>query len=663
MTYLVSADCETARITNFCKCPPMTCLAWATADGAGLFHVRDRAWVPFVANLLEHGTWTNANLPFDLAVVCREEPELIPLAWQALFEGRCVCTQMNERLIDIANGVKLTQEYNLAAIALRRFGVELDKDPELRRNYGPLRDVPLDQWNERQRQYPIDDARWNLRVHHDQGDGPGPDRFARACTSMALQFSSIWGFRTDLPRVYRLKASYERELAKAIDTLREGIDLPTGREWERLKEDPDLLQIALLEAPLIRPKREKGAMKWTRTPAVARTRLEHILRQQGQEPRMTKGGEDGENPQTSIDEEACRESGDTTLFAYAEYQSIQKRLSYDLKALMAGEVHPGYIALQTNGRTASRGESKKHVLLPGEEPQLLYNAQNMPKKGGERECIVPRPGCKFIILDYPSLEMRTWAQVCLDTVGTSVLADFLNDPDKDPHSYLAAKVAGVTYEAVMANKKQYFEARDNAKRLNYGCMADMGPKRFIATCHKDEIKLAATYQEEMVIAYRFKALWEATWPEARLYFRFIQSLGNPCTITQFVTGRIRGNCSYTDACNGFFSSLANDLAQAALFTIQRECYDPSRNSILFGCRVVLFPHDEFVIEAPDDGYLHDRAMRVKALCDEGARDFLPDIIVSTEPCVANRYSKSAKALYDADKRLVPWDIEEKEAAA
>ena len=565
------------------------------------------------------------------------------------------CTQINERLICVRTGVSLNRDFTLEAMVKNRFGHQLDKDPEIRLNYGELRNVPLHMWNDRQRLYPIDDSVWGYKVHVDQGDEPGPDRWNRVRTDFALVLAGAWGFRTDLPRVYRLKAAYERSLVDTIHKLSVGIPLPTGKAWAALKEDPDALHQALLRAPLIRPKTDKGVRKWSRTPAAARTRLEDVLRSQGLEPRMTAGGESEDSEeQVSIDAEACRESGDPTLKAYADYTSIQKRLGYDIKALMAGEVHPGYIALQSNGRTASRGPNKRD-----KSPLLAYNAQNIPKKGGERECIVPRPGYKFLIVDYPSLEMRTWAQVCLETIEFSTLADFLNDPTKDPHSHLAARIAGVSYETVMANKKKYKDARDNAKRGNYGYMADMGAPRMVATCRKDDITLApGGYDAEIAEAWRLKNLWKSTWPEAQPYFDYVKSLGNPCDITQFVTGRERGMCSYTDAANGFFSGLANDLAQGILFTISRECYDPSQGSILYGCRVVLFPHDEYVIEVPDDDGLHERATHLKRLCDEGSKKYTEDIIVSTEPCIANRYSKSAEAVYDASGRLIPWDTEE-----
>jgi hypothetical protein len=124
---------------------------------------------------------------------------------------------------------------------------------------------------------------------------------------------------------------------------------------------------------------------------------------------------------------------------------------------------------------------------------------------------------------------------------------------------------------------------------------------------------------------------------------------------------IRGGAVYTDACNNYFSALAQTIGKEACFQIARECYDVTTGSILLGCRPINWIHDQTLVECPDDDLAHDRAMRVAAIMDGAAERILPNIKTKSEPCLARRWSKNAKSLYDARGRLIAWD-EKKKAA-
>ena len=43
-------------------------------------------------------------------------------------------------------------------------------------------------------------------------------------------------------------------------------------------------------------------------------------------------------------------------------------------------------------------------------------------------------------------------------------------------------------------------------------------------------------------------------------------------MTQFLSGRVRGGCRFTQMCNTLFQGLAADGAKKALWDITRECY-------------------------------------------------------------------------------------------
>jgi len=102
--------------------------------------------------------------------------------------------------------------------------------------------------------------------------------------------------------------------------------------------------------------------------------------------------------------------------------------------------------------------------------------------------------------------------------------------------------------------------------------------------------------------------------------------------------------------NSRFQGLGADAAKAAGWQISRECYDPSRHSVLFGSRPVNFCHDQFLVETdPEIG--HDTAMRVKALMEGVSEKWCPDVPLRTEPCLADAWFKGAEAILDGNERL------------
>ncbi|NBT36521.1 MAG: DNA polymerase I, partial [Betaproteobacteria bacterium] len=99
-------DTETALIRAGLLIPPMTCMSFADpATGKGGVvdrhdaHAMMRDWLrdPTI-RLVGH------NLAFDVAVMCAEFPDLLPLFFAAYDDGRLEDTMLNEQLLDIAEG-------------------------------------------------------------------------------------------------------------------------------------------------------------------------------------------------------------------------------------------------------------------------------------------------------------------------------------------------------------------------------------------------------------------------------------------------------------------------------------------------------------------------------------------------------------------------------
>jgi hypothetical protein len=145
----------------------------------------------------------------------------------------------------------------------------------------------------------------------------------------------------------------------------------------------------------------------------------------------------------------------------------------------------------------------------------------------------------------------------------------------------------------------------------------------------------------------------------------------PGVIQQHKSGRLRGNVDFCSAANGFFQGLAGDGAKLALWRVVRETFDRTirlpggEPSPLWGCRFILFAHDELIVEGPA-ATVHLWAPRISAVMIAAMREFTPDVKV-TAPCAcAYRWYKAMEPAYldpqtggvhasDGPGRLlVPW---------
>ncbi len=315
-------------------------------------------------------------------------------------------------------------------------------------------------------------------------------------------------------------------------------------------------------------------------------------------------------------------------------------------AMQKPEIHSDFEVLLETGRVSSR------------KP----NITNPPRAGGIRECFIPRPGYVLIDADYNIIELRTFSQVCLWSVGHSKLAEALNK-NYDPHLSLGAQVLGITYEEAIARKKDkdVKDARQNSKPGNFGVPGGMGAAKFRKYA-KDSYNVEFTEEE----AFNLREVWFEAWPEARDYFNWVTDRSKnewyydaefgdeSCRLKQFVSNRYRGGCGYSESCNGYFQALASDIFKAAGFLVARACYDESRESSLFGCRIVNGIHDQFLVEAPEE-IAYKAAPEVGRLMCQAAEPFVPDVPATCDPCLANCWSKGAEAVYDDQKRLMIWE--------
>jgi DNA polymerase I-like protein with 3'-5' exonuclease and polymerase domains len=541
----------------------------------------------------------------------RAFPELAPLWWQAYEAGNVEDVQIREKLIDIATGThklnKDTRGYSLAALAKAILNIDLEKTA-WRTSFDALDDLPLEQWPQGARDYATTDASILLPIWHSQEERAGRMGYAlvdghrQARADLSLQLASAWGIRTDAERVRKLNDDITKKLGDlAMKLRREGIMRPDGSKNVKAIRD-----------------------RITKT-------------YPGGEPPRTDGG------QISTSSEVLEECDDLVLGILATYNGLEKTGStFGVKLFegTVGPIHCGFDVLGADtGRISSFGP----------------NLTNQPRAGGVRECFVPRPGHAFVACDYDCQEMRTWAQACVDLVGQSSLAEaFRRDPGFDPHTLFAANRLRITYAEGLQRKSAEEEilktARQRAKAADFGFPGGMGAKTFRAYAKGYGVFLTLPEAETV------KAEFMAQYPEAPAFFNWVSAMvpdGGLVTARMARSGRWRGNCRFTQLANMQFQGPASDSSKTALFEVSKRCYNEP-TSALYGSRLLLFVHDELVLESPLER-VHEVAIELESAMARSQELWTPNVPARASATAMLRWSKKAKQLKGPDGRLIPWD--------
>jgi DNA polymerase-1 len=312
------------------------------------------------------------------------------------------------------------------------------------------------------------------------------------------------------------------------------------------------------------------------------------------------------------------------LLDYQRYGAIMTTRSRLVSKLRAPLLRTRYEVLVDTGRTSAS------------DPPL----QQLPREGGFRECLGADEGNVLVVSDFKGAELVTHAQDCLDLFPgkTCRLAEVLN-AGEDPHGYLGADVMKTPYKRFMklykGGDKVAGKMRQGAKPGNFGFPVGMGIARFIQYA-KSDYGVEVTETE----AKKLKQLWLRRFPENQRYLKLHRDLlqnRRRIQIKQLWSGRWRGGCSYTEACNTRFQGRAADGAKLSMWRVAwRQWMEPE--SDLYGTRQVLFVHDENVIEAPED-----QAEVVRQELDEvmieAFEEVCPDMKVRTDSHITDRYCK------------------------
>lgn len=615
-------DTETHLFSNGNRAPKVVCLQYD--DGENRNILTGPTLVEFARAMLQEATEgrtiVGQNTAFDMAVLAAADASLLPDIFAAYDAGSVQCTRTRERLLDLAKGktgphTRQRSYYSMDSLVKRRnLPIEVDKTNPWRLRYNELDGVPVEEWPPEAVQYAIDDPTATNLIFESQRldalaieyEGFETEAARQAAYDFALNLMSCWGVRTSQERV--------KELLR------------------RTQSRIDVLEPYLIENKVMSPKRTKNM-------STIKARVRLAFEKEGRKvPETDKGA-------TKTDKETLEQCHDEVLEAVVEHAYLTKlKSTYVLKLIegINGNIHASFHVLGADtGRTSSSGP----------------NLQNQSKKGGVRECFVPREGFVYVGADYDAQELRTLAQAALDLCQHSNLAKrFKQDPGFDPHTAFAAGMMGWTYEAAMRRKeagdKEVKDLRQRAKAANFGFPGGLGAKNFRSYARGYGVKLNLEQATEI------RNAWFEQWPEMHDYFLHVKWVADSGKLRQLRSGRIRGNVGFTDGANSYFQGLASEASKTAVYLVSKACYSEPENP-LFGCRPVMLVHDEIIIEAPES-YAHEAAMELERQMVKAMDMWCPDIPASATPALARCWSKDTEPIW-VEGRLVPWDLPEQEA--
>jgi len=657
MIYL-AFDTETSLIAPGRVAPFIACMTACIKGQSPKIYDKHTTAAVFERWLLDDEiTLVAHNAKFDFAVMQENYPWLTSLIFEKHEKGLVRCTMLNRVLDAIKRGVyqilsktgKL--RLNLASLVQDALGEDVEGktgSDTWRFRYRELIDTPIEDWPAAAREYAKKDAWYTIRVFHQyQMDTPLPDELNQVKYAYALHLMYAYGFRAD--------PIYTRELEKKL--------LKRTRQWgsrlsskgfctwldkeQRYKDNKKPQQ-----AEMIRQCQAAGIMV-PYTDVTEKQKKKDLLVDVPCFPKIT----------CNFDEEiVCQNPLHWVAFISEDKGELSKYVKW-LKIGTSTPVNSRVSTCIATGRTAVSGPP----------------TQQLPRRSGVRECIVPRKGCVLIGADYSSNELVTLAQVWLTMFGRSKLAELLQQ-GISLHDYTGALIKGMPYEEFLRKRKAGDKScksfRQLSKALNFGLPGGMGAEKFVDYC-KASWGVRITIPE----AKNYKQQWLSWFPEAREYFKVIgarcQTAGGKFRVKQPVSGRLRGGVGFCDGCNTLFQGLAADMTKNALWWVVRECNDGGEwlflrtqeeeayynqtgplwethlRSALHSCKPLFFMHDEIILEAPI-AQAAAAADRLAWLMDQSSLVYCPDVPGKAEPWMTERWYKDAETVRSESGELKLW---------
>jgi len=685
MTAYIAIDTETHLIKGRNIAPKMVCytVAYREKDSILCFLKSsvDDGYAEDIDDLFDveakhHLVFHNAA--FDLGVFMCNFPSLAPKIFKLLEQNRIHDTKIRQQLIDLSTfghmktyktseDVVIKIGYSLSALEGKYLGLDRSDQKEeedaWRFNYSELERRESSDWPQEAIDYAKEDAINTLRIFYHQEE-------------MSIKIS---GERSTKTETFQVGVDFCLFLAtcKGICIDEEARD----QIKEKITEDIQPLNQVLIEMGILRPyepprpyKNSPGKLtkgkKETINQAILSDLVTTTCKKNDIKVALTPTG------RVALGEEVLQDltQHSTPIEAYVDRQATQKILTTEIPRMSDHIIHFPFNVLKETGRTSSSASK----LYPS------ANGQNIDPR--VRQCYQARPGMLLCSVDYSQAELGTLAQTTFDLLGHSTLREILC-AGVDAHAFLGAQLAfeldedfgkvcrknnslraDQIYEAFILCKDKsnqqsiqqfYLHYRTFAKPTGLGYPGGLGPKTFVLYA-----KTNYGLRISLETAQQLRNVWFNTFPEMREYFEWIQeNCQDPSHPDKFAyispMGMYRANCSFPSIANGKgLQTPAGEGAKLAIWLVQRACYDSSEKSILYGCSLLNFLHDELIVEVPDDHKAERRANEVSKLMIEAMKEICIDVPVKAEPTLMYRWDKFAEPSFNQEGNLVPSNTRE-----
>lgn len=493
----------------------------------------------------------------------------------------------------------------------------------------------------------------------------------------------------------RVGEPYAKDLAKAHDLLvAKGLvladEFSSTTDWS-----PHAEYLATFDIRFKSPKGKDGSKDMK----VFQAHLAKLYHELGELPTMTDGGERA--PQIKCDAEIQEYLAGKCPIMEQYYQraALGKIANQMIPVLRSGPViFPSYDAIKETGRTSSfdGGKVKDSKVLRNYPSVNIQQVPNTIKGLDPRRCFRPREGTVFFDVDFTGLELACVGHVTNELFGHSVHLDLYN-AGVDLHGYLGAQLAlhspldahallgdfqsAVRTEGISSDAMAVYEAfrllkthddaevrgffkhfRTFAKPIGLGFPGGMGPTTMVGYARKQPYYVTLT--EGM--AHGFREFWRETYPEMPEFFDWINAQTDPYNGTDGDTkytyttpmGLVRRGASFCAAANGCcMQSPGAEAAMMGVIKVSRACYDPTQESVLYGCRPIAFIHDQLIGETTrDESLWAAQCEEVARLMREGAEIVLHSIKIRTdEALLTSVWTKAAEPVRDPEtKELLVW---------
>ena len=282
------------------------------------------------------------------------------------------------------------------------------------------------------------------------------------------------------------------------------------------------------------------------------------------------------------------------IYNMLDYLALEKKQSF-LNLLTKERIHPKYNSIVNTCRTSCSAP----------------NIQNPPRKGGVRECFIPKKDHVFIDVDYDIAELCAMAQITYKLFGYSKMRDIINSGE-DIHKSFASEVFDCDISEVTKEQRQF------AKVPNFGLVANMSPETFV-----DYAWGMAGLEISVVRAKELKNKWKTFFPEMEEYWK----AGYGKSLCKTDTGFLRNNCTYTAFLNTPMQYRVACGAKIAGYNLMQAGY-----------KISYFIHDQYGIEHHKDG-AEEALEDVKAIMKKSMEIIIPDVKIGTDGKLLDRFQK------------------------